>query len=89
RDSQGLGVYKGLLDDQIRRVPDNKDKFYPGLLSFLSGYVPEREFLADMIRENRRRGITGEVHFFYNVVLVREKVFKAIYPAPSAFPSFD
>ena len=86
KDSQGQGVYRGLLADQLGRVSGNEDKFYPGLLSFLSGYVPDREFLGFMMRENRAQGVTGEVHFFYNTVLVREEVFRVMYPAPAIFP---
>jgi uncharacterized lipoprotein YddW (UPF0748 family) len=87
RDDQGLGVYVGLLTDQLSRISSAKLKtFYPGTLSFLGSYIPTEQFLADMIRENRKRGVMGEVHFFYNALLVREKVLKAMYPAKANFP---
>lgn len=87
RDNQGMAVYRSLLTDQIAAVgQDNKDVFYPGVLSYLGSYVPEEEFLANMILENRAQGITGEVHFFYNVLIVREEVLKAMYPGKAIFP---
>lgn len=87
RDNQGLAVYRGLLQDQIARVGnENKSIFYPGILSYLGSYIPNEQFLADMILENRRNGITGEVHFFYNALLVRQDVFKAMYPGKAIFP---
>jgi hypothetical protein len=57
-------------------------------LSFISSYIPREDFLAGMILENRRNGINGEVHFFYNTLLVRENVFKAMYPGKAIFPQF-
>ncbi len=87
RDNQGMAVYRSLLTDQISFVgQENKDDFYPGVLSYLGSYVPEEQFLADMILENRAQGITGEVHFFYNALLVRQDVFRAMYPGPAIFP---
>lgn len=90
RDNQGLGVYRALLRDQISRVgQENVDIFFPGILSFLGGYVPEEQFLVDMIQENRRNGVIGEVHFFYNVLLARDDVFRVVYPGPMLFPNFN
>ena len=90
RDNQGLEVYRALLQDQINRVGDeNKDIFYPGILSYLGSYVPSEAFLAEMILENRRNGITGEIHFFYNALLVRGAVLEAMYPGEAIFPSFE
>jgi uncharacterized lipoprotein YddW (UPF0748 family) len=87
RDDQGLGVYAGLLGDQLSRVGnENINTFYPGILSYLGSYIPSEQFMADMIRENRKRGVMGEVHFFYNTLLVREKVLKVMYPAKAIFP---
>lgn len=89
RDDQGLAIYRNLLQGQIDRVgTENKSIFYPGVLSFLGSYIPREEFLAGMILENRKNGITGEVHFFYNTLLVRESVFKAMYSGKAIFPTF-
>ena len=87
RDNQGMAVYRSLLTDQIAFVgQENKGTFYPGVLSYLGSYIPQEQFLADMILENRAQGITGEVHFFYNTLLVRQKVFNAMYPGKAIFP---
>jgi uncharacterized lipoprotein YddW (UPF0748 family) len=87
RDSQGFGVYRSLLNDQYRRINASKrNTFYPGILSYLGRYVPSEDFMVAMIRENRSRGINGEVHFFYNTLLVRDKVLKALYAGPAIFP---
>lgn len=89
RDSQGISVYRGLLLDQLRRIsPEHKDIFYPGILTFLGGYTPDPEFYVNMINENRKAGVTGEVHFFYNSLLAQPEVFRSIYPAPAIFPTF-
>ena len=87
RDSQGLGVYRGLLEDQLNRVgASNVGIFYPGMLSFLGGYQPDETYLAEAIRANRRAGVMGEVQFFYNALLTRAEVFRAVYPGPAIYP---
>lgn len=87
RDSQGFGVYRSLLNDQLRLIDSNKrNTFYPGILSYLGSYVPSEDYMVSMVRENRARGVNGEVHFFYNTLLVRGKVLKALYPGPAIFP---
>jgi uncharacterized lipoprotein YddW (UPF0748 family) len=87
RDSQGLGVYRGLLEDQLNLVGrQHLNSFYPGILSFLGGYRPDPEYLVNVIAENRRQGVTGEVHFFYNAVVASPAVFQSIYPGPAIFP---
>ncbi|EMR02557.1 family 10 glycosylhydrolase [Cesiribacter andamanensis] len=88
RDTQGISIYRGLLSEQLNQVGnEHVDKFYPGILSYLGGYVPDPEFMVAMVKENRRRGVTGEVHFFYNALLSYPEVFRAIYPAPAIYPN--
>ncbi|MCC5920144.1 MAG: family 10 glycosylhydrolase [Cyclobacteriaceae bacterium] len=90
RDNQGVGVYRSLLNEQINRMgSQHLDIFFPGILSFLGGYVPSEEFLAQMIQANRAAGANGEIHFFYNVLLDRRETFKVLYPAPMVFPDFN
>lgn len=87
RDNQGIGVYRGLLQDQLFRVGEaNKGIFYPGTLSYLGSYVPQPQFFVDMINANRAQGVMGEVHFFYNALIANEDVFRVIYPGPATFP---
>ena len=89
RDNQGIEVYRGLLQDQLVRVGNtNKDIFYPGLLSYLGGYVPNPQFFVDMVRTNRAHGVQGEVHFFYNALIANEEVFRVVYPGAALFPEF-
>lgn len=90
RDNQGIGVYRTLLNDQIARLGEQYlPIFYPGILSFLGGYVPSEEFLAQMIQTNRQAGVSGEVHFFYNVLLDRPETLRVLYPGPARFPDFN
>jgi uncharacterized lipoprotein YddW (UPF0748 family) len=87
RDNQGIGVYRGLLEDQLIRVgAANASVFYPGTLSYLGSYVPQPQFFVDMINANREQGVMGEVHFFYNALIANEDVFRVVYPAPAIFP---
>lgn len=89
RESQGFGVYRSLLQSQLSIIDaDKRNTFFPGVLSYLGSYFPSEGYLAQIIRENRARGVTGEVHFFYNTLLVRESAFKALYPGPAIFPTF-
>ncbi|MBV6654046.1 MAG: family 10 glycosylhydrolase [Mameliella sp.] len=87
RDNQGIGVYRGLLEDQLIRVgADNAPIFYPGTLSYLGSYVPQPQFFVNMINANRAQGVMGEVHFFYNALIANEDVYRVVYPAPAIFP---
>lgn len=88
RDDQGIGVYRSLLLDQIAQVGrENIRKFSPGILTFLGSYTPNPEYLVSVIAENRREGVSGEVHFFYNALIAQPETFRAIYPAPAIFPT--
>ncbi len=59
--------YKLALDEILSDQIDSKDltKFYPGILLKVGSYYPSREYLRQMVEENRRRNIQGEVFFFY------------------------
>lgn len=89
RDNQGLGVYRSLLLQQLNLInPSRRNTFYPGILSYLGSYTPSEQFMVDMIRVNRERGVAGEVHFFYNALLVRDRVLRVLYPGKAIFPTF-
>jgi len=89
RENQGFGVYRSLLTSQLNIIDtDKRNTFYPGVLSYLGSYFPSENYMARVIRENRERGVMGEVHFFYSVLLVRERAFKALYPGTAIFPNF-
>ena len=59
--------YKLALDEILSDQIDSKDltKFYPGILLKVGSYYPSREYLRQMVEENLRRNIQGEVFFFY------------------------
>ncbi|MEY3053093.1 MAG: hypothetical protein RLY31_2878 [Bacteroidota bacterium] len=88
RDDQGLGVYSSLLTTNLNYANQNKDIYYPGVLLQVGGYVPNENYLVDVVRENRKKGVKGEVFFFYEGVKLREKAFRAVYPGKAIFPSF-
>ncbi len=88
RDDQGLGVYSSLLTTNLSYANQNKDIYYPGVLLQVGGYVPNENYLVDVVRENRKKGVKGEVFFFYEGVKLREKAFRAVYPGKAIFPTF-
>ena len=59
--------YKLALDEILNGQIESEDlaKFYPGILLKVGSYYPSREYLRQMVEENRRRNIQGEVFFFY------------------------
>ncbi len=75
---------KQIINDQI----DKKDftKFYPGLLLKVGDYYPSAEFLNQMIEENRKNGINGEVFFFYEGIKKYPDFFREIYKERVEFP---
>ena len=59
--------YKLALDEILNGQIESEDlaKFYPGILLKVGDYYPSREYLRQMVEENRRQNIYGEVFFFY------------------------
>lgn len=59
--------YKFALEEILNGQIESKDlnKFYPGILLKVGDYYPSREYLREMIEENRKQNINGEVFFFY------------------------
>lgn len=48
------------------QVPSNQlTKLAPGMLLKIGNYTPTPELLKQMIQENRKQGVSGEVFFFY------------------------
>lgn len=88
RDDQGLAVYTSLLNSNLSNAFNNKEVFYPGILLQSGGYVPNAQYLVNVIRENRKKGVKGEVFFFYEGLKIRDDVFRAMYPGKALFPSF-
>lgn len=46
-------------------LPEKMYQFYPGILIRVGDEQPGREFFRFMIEENRRYGLNGEVHFYF------------------------
>lgn len=80
--------YKNALNQIIEEQINKKDliKFYPGVLLKVGEYYPSEEFLADMITENRKNNVNGEVFFFYEGIKKYPDFFKKIYKDRAEFP---
>ena len=76
---------QNILTQQIDR--DKRHRYYPGILLKVGSYYPSEEFLKQMIEENRRCGIQGEVFFFYEGLKRYPAFFKTLYKEHADFPS--
>ncbi|NUN71336.1 MAG: family 10 glycosylhydrolase [Bacteroidetes bacterium] len=68
--------------DEIRSsqiAKEEMDRFTPGLLLKVGEYHPSPELLSAMIREHRKRGIEGEVYFFYEGLKYYPEFFRNVY----------
>lgn len=75
--------YVDALDEIIRKQidPAKVKKLYPGVLLNVGSYLASEEYLQNVIKENRKRGIEGEVFFFFEGLrkypgLLPEKLYK-------------
>lgn len=66
-----------ILDEQLD--PKYKDRFYPGILLKVGKYYPTEEYLKQMIELNRKRGVNGEVYFFYEGLKKYPELIKSFY----------
>ncbi len=73
-----------IVDEQISKL--DLMKFYPGVLLKVGSYYPSKEFLKQMIEENRKHGINGEVFFFYEGIKKFPDFFREIYKDKAIFP---
>ena len=73
------------LNDQIGKKYFNK--FYPGILLKVGDYYPSKKLLTGMIEANRKRGIYGEVYFFYEGLKRFPNIIKDSYKQKAEFPS--
>ncbi len=74
-----------IVNTQIDK--DKLDRFYPGILLKVGKYYPSQKYLAAMIKENRKRGINGEVFFFYEGLKKYPTFFKNLYKEKAEYPS--
>ena len=73
-----------IVDEQINKNDFNK--LYPGILLKVGDYYPSQEFLNQMIEENRKNKINGEVFFFYEGIKKYPEFFRNIYKEKAVFP---
>jgi len=73
--------YKKLLNKITGGQIDRKDlkMFYPGILLKIGLYNADPKFLKKMVAENRKKGVNGEVFFFYEGIKKYPEVFKEMY----------
>lgn len=79
--------YVELLDNIVNNQlsKENIKKLYPGILLKLGDYDADKEYLTQLINENRKHGVQGEVYFFFEGVRKFPEFFKNIYlPEQSA-----
>ena len=83
-----LEHYTAALDAIVRDQVSSRHLhlLYPGVLLRLGGYHPSKEFLVGMIEANRKRGINGEVMFFYEGLSRHADVFRQMYRERVDFP---
>ena len=75
-----------MLDSQIDK--DKLNRVTPGILLKVGKYYPSKKMLDQMIKENRKRGIKGEVFFFYEGLKKYPEYFETLYKDTVEFPSF-
>ena len=64
----------------------NIELLAPGVLLNLGMYCASEEFLSEMINENRKNGINGEVFFFFEGLKKHKDYLKSIYKDKIIFP---
>lgn len=77
-----------LSDTYLTWLPKGYEKiFFPGVLIKVGGYQPVDELFVQMIEENRKLGIQGEVFFFYEGIKKYSDILKnEIYTDSVDFP---
>lgn len=80
--------YNSALNEIIEKQISKNDfhKFYPGVLLKVGSYQPDEKFLRQMIELNRKKGINGEVFFFYEGIKKYPELFREFYKDRAMFP---
>uniref|UniRef100_A0A832G5Z5 Glycosyl hydrolase-like 10 domain-containing protein n=1 Tax=Ignavibacterium album TaxID=591197 RepID=A0A832G5Z5_9BACT len=83
-----INDYSSALNEILEYQIDEKDlyKFYPGVLLKVGSYQPNESFLREMISENRKNKIYGEVFFFYEGIKKYPDLFREFYQDKASFP---
>ncbi len=85
-----LPAYKKIVDDLVENqfTADQLSLLYPGILTKSGSYVIESDMLLECIKYNRKNGIKGEVHFFYEGLRKNDQSnAKALIEGPYAVPA--
>ncbi len=88
-ESQGLTSYTTLIDGDISAVfntAELRKKYVPGMLVRNGSYLPTDVFLAKMMQYNRSKSVYSESTWFYEGVIPKQNVYKALYPGKAIFP---
>ena len=79
--------YKSTLAEMLMYSEGyNSELLAPGVLLNLGEYCASEEFLSEMIIENRKNGINGEVFFFFEGLKKHKDYLKSIYKDKIIFP---
>lgn len=75
-----IASYTRTLDANLDFMPEEKrTELVPGVLLRVNDYSPSRRFLKRMIKTNRKRGLNGEVFFFYEGLKAHKRFFGNLY----------
>ena len=72
--------YLNTLKSTIQYVlPEKRHLLYPGILIRVNGEQPSNDLFRFMIESNRKMGLDGEVHFFYEGLDQYSEILKQLY----------
>ena len=88
---ENLDSYLSILNSNSQEAINlNKlNRFVPGLILLVDGTLSSEQYIVDMVRANRNKGVTGECYFFYEGLTARQNIWNILYPAKAIFPSFN
>ncbi|MEZ4777629.1 MAG: family 10 glycosylhydrolase [Bacteroidia bacterium] len=71
------GELRKIVEEQV--PPEKRSMVVPGILLKVGDYYASEEFLQEMIEENRKYGLEGEVFFFYEGLKRHPAYFEGLY----------
>jgi uncharacterized lipoprotein YddW (UPF0748 family) len=76
-----IGKYRLELAKIVQQqvAPENHAKLFPGILLKVGSYYASPELLAEMVAENRKYGLEGEIFFFYEGLKRHPDFFQQLY----------
>ncbi len=75
-----IGKYRAALHEIVEHQvsPENRHILFPGMLIKVGDYLADTNFISQMIVENRRHGLDGEVFFFYEGIVRQMPYFQKL-----------